>query len=74
MASKKFPYEPDYAVPPGATLREALDEKGLSQSDLAQCTGMAEKTISQIVNGIALSPLRQPKSLKWFLEYRRVLE
>ncbi len=53
MASNKYAYDPDYAVPPGATLREALDEKGLSQSDLAQRTGMAEKTISQIINGIA---------------------
>jgi len=53
MAAKKYPFQPDYAVPPGATLREALDERGLSQSDLAQRTGMAEKTISQIVNGIA---------------------
>lgn len=53
MATKKYSYQPDYAVPPGATLREALEEKGISQSDLAQRTGMAEKTISQIVNGIA---------------------
>ena len=49
----KYPYTPDYAVAPGATLKETLEEKGLSQADLALRTGLAEKTISQIVNGIA---------------------
>jgi HTH-type transcriptional regulator / antitoxin HigA len=49
----KYPYQPDYAVPPGETLKETLDAKGLSQSDLAVRTGLAEKTISQIINGIA---------------------
>jgi addiction module HigA family antidote len=49
----KYPYQPDYAVPPGATLKETLEAKGLSQADLAIRTGLAEKTVSQIVNGIA---------------------
>jgi len=49
----KFAFEPDYIVPPGDTLRETLDAKGLSQADLSLRTGMAEKTISQIMNGIA---------------------
>jgi plasmid maintenance system antidote protein VapI len=51
--TKTYPYEPDYAVPPGTTLRDTLEEKGLSQADLALRTGLAEKTISQIVNGVA---------------------
>lgn len=46
-------FTPDYAVPPGVTLKEVLDSKGLSQADLSLRTGLAEKTISQIVNGIA---------------------
>jgi len=49
----KYVFEPNYAVPPGATLKETLELKGLSQADLALRTGLAEKTISQIVNGIA---------------------
>ena len=49
----KYPYQPDYAVSPGATLKETLEIKGLSQADLALRTGLAEKTISQIINGIA---------------------
>lgn len=51
--SSKYPYQPDYAVAPGATLRDTIEVKGLSQADLALRTGLAEKTISQIINGIA---------------------
>src|SRR5580692_1207346 len=46
-------FAPDYAVPPGETLRESLEMKGLSQIDLAVRTGLTEKTISQIINGVA---------------------
>jgi len=46
-------YDPDYAVAPGATLKELLDERGISQTALAVRTGMTDKTLSQIINGIA---------------------
>lgn len=49
----KYRFDPDYVVAPGATLKEAIDAKGISQSQLARRTGLTEKTISQIVNGIA---------------------
>ena len=49
----KYPYQPDYAVSPGTTVRDTLEAKGLSQADLAVRTGLAEKTVSQIINGIA---------------------
>lgn len=51
--SIKYLYQPDYAVAPGTTLKETLEVKGLSQSDLALRTGLTEKTVSQIINGIA---------------------
>lgn len=47
------PFAPDYATPPGSTLRELLDDRGLGQSDLAVRMGMSEKTVSQIINGVA---------------------
>jgi len=50
---KQYGFQPDYALPPGCTLKEALDERGMSQADLALRTGLAEKTVSQIINGIA---------------------
>jgi len=46
-------YTPDYAVAPGATLKEILEEKGISHAEFAVRTGMAKKTISQIINGVA---------------------
>src|SRR4030042_6152941 len=49
----KYRFDPDYAVAPGATLKEAIDAQGISQTQLAQRPGLAEKTISQIINGIA---------------------
>ncbi|NQT40145.1 MAG: ImmA/IrrE family metallo-endopeptidase, partial [Planctomycetes bacterium] len=49
----KYKFDPDYVVAPGATLKESIDDKGISQTQLAQRTGLAEKTISQIINGIA---------------------
>jgi HTH-type transcriptional regulator / antitoxin HigA len=51
--SQVYKYEPDYAVPPGSTLKEVLAEQGLSQTNFAMRTGMTEKTISQIINGMA---------------------
>ena len=49
----KYTFQPDYVVAPGATLKEAIDAKGISQAQLAQRASLTEKTISQIINGIA---------------------
>jgi addiction module HigA family antidote len=51
--AKQHKFNPDYAAPPGDTLREVLEERGMAQSELAERMGMADKTISQIMNGIA---------------------
>ncbi|MBE9388188.1 helix-turn-helix domain-containing protein [Vagococcus salmoninarum] len=57
MAIKGYAIEPNYATPPGATLKEVLAEKMMTQTDLAQRVGLTTKTISKIVNGTApLSP------------------
>jgi len=49
----RYAFDPDYAIAPGSTLKELLEERGMSQAELAERMGMADKTISQIVNGIA---------------------
>lgn len=49
----QYAFQPDYAVAPGATLRDVLEDRGMSQACLALRTGLAEKTVSQIVNGVA---------------------
>ncbi len=49
----QYRFDPDYVVAPGVTLKESIDAKGISQTQLSQRTGLAEKTVSQIINGIA---------------------
>ena len=49
----RYPYEPDYAVPPGATLQETIEAQGIDQKELARRTGFTEKHVSQVINGKA---------------------
>ena len=51
--SKTTTFSPDYAVPPGDTLQETIDALGLSQKELSERTGLADKTINQIIKGVA---------------------
>ncbi len=54
MASAaKNQYTPDVVSPPGATLLDALDERGMTQADLAERTGRPKKTINEIIKGKA---------------------
>lgn len=52
-SSEKLTYEPDFAVPPGATLAELLEAAGMSQAELARRMGRPAKTINEIVQGRA---------------------
>ena len=49
----KNQYLPDYVSPPGETLLELLEDRGMSQADLADRTGRPKKTINEIINGKA---------------------
>ena len=53
MTATAFRYKPENALPPGATLQEVLDERGMTQSDLATRTGLSTKHINQIIKGTA---------------------
>ncbi len=46
-------FRPNYAVPPGATLKETIEAMGISQAELAQRTGRSKKTINEIIKGKA---------------------
>lgn len=46
-------YIPDVVSPPGETLQELLDERGMTQAELAQRTGRPKKTINEIIQGKA---------------------
>lgn len=53
MADTLREFTPLYAVPPGETLQEFLDERHMSQSELARRMGRPFKTINEIINGKA---------------------
>lgn len=46
-------FAPDYAFPPGDTLREKLAELGMTQVDLAQRLDLSEKHVSHMMRGNA---------------------
>ncbi len=46
-------YIPDVVSPPGETLLEILEDKGMSQAELAERTGRPKKTINEIIKGKA---------------------
>lgn len=46
-------FNPDYAVPAGATLRDVLQHTGMTQSDLAARADLSLKHINQIIHGAA---------------------
>jgi HTH-type transcriptional regulator/antitoxin HigA len=51
--SKATSYIPDYLVLPGEVLEDYLDSYGMTQAELADRTGMAKKTINEIIKGKA---------------------
>lgn len=42
----------DYAVPPGETVRELLEERGMSQRELARRTGLSPKHVNKLLHGL----------------------
>jgi len=55
-------YMPDEVSPPGESLADVLEERGMTQVALARRLGMTEKTLSGIVNGKA--PITPETALK----------
>lgn len=53
MATEQTAWQPDWSVPPGEILAEALQERGMTQSELARRMDRPVKTINEIVNGKA---------------------
>ena len=51
--STRYVYQPDYAVPPGETLREIMDHASMGQQELAAHLGLTPEAIDQIMCGQA---------------------
>lgn len=53
MTDTPWIYSPDVVSAPGATLRELLDERGVTRKDLAARMGRPIRTINAIIKGKA---------------------
>lgn len=51
IIKNRYSYEPDYAIAPGETLLETIDELGMSQKELALRTGLTAQSINRIIRG-----------------------
>jgi len=49
--SKKYSFDPDYAVPPGASLQETMEALDMTQKELALRTGLTVQTLNRIFKG-----------------------
>jgi HTH-type transcriptional regulator/antitoxin HigA len=47
------PFKPDYAIPPGETLRDLIAEQSVSQTELSARAGLSAKHVNQIIHGVA---------------------
>jgi HTH-type transcriptional regulator/antitoxin HigA len=47
------PFEPDYAVPPGETIAEALRERGVAPQDFAGSVGCSPAAFEDVIRGDA---------------------
>ncbi|MCY3919084.1 MAG: HigA family addiction module antitoxin [Chloroflexi bacterium] len=52
-AAERERWQPDWSVPPGDVLQEALEERSMSQAELARRMGRPLKTINEIVKAKA---------------------
>ncbi len=50
-AKRRYGFEPDYAVPPGETLKEVMESLDMSQKELAIRTGLTVQSLNRIVKG-----------------------
>ena len=49
-AKREHAFEPDFAVPPGETLKEVIQALAMSQKQLADRTGLTVQSIHRIMN------------------------
>jgi addiction module HigA family antidote len=50
-AKRRYGFEPDYAIPPGETLRETMKSLGMNQKELAKRTNLTVQSLNRIFKG-----------------------
>ena len=71
--SRANTYEPSSVSPPGQTLKDILNERDITQSELAARMGRPEKTISESVHGKAAITAETAIQLEYVLEGTRFI-
>jgi HTH-type transcriptional regulator / antitoxin HigA len=50
-ATKKYEFDPDYAIPPGETLKEIMESLEMSQKELSKRSGLTVQSLNRIIKG-----------------------
>ena len=50
-AKKRYGFEPDYAIPPGETLKEVMESLDMTQKELAVRTVLTVQSLNRIFKG-----------------------
>ena len=48
---KLYPFEPDYAVPPGETVKEIMQAKRIPSQEMAKKLGLSEEEFGDLLTG-----------------------
>ena len=51
MVEKKLGISPDLLIHPGETISDLLEERGITQKELAQRAGVSEAVLSDVIHG-----------------------
>lgn len=49
--AESLTFEPDYFSPPGETLEDALEERGMTLAQLAECSGLSPTAVEEVICG-----------------------
>jgi HTH-type transcriptional regulator / antitoxin HigA len=61
-------WRPDWAIPPGEILQEALEERGMSPAELARRMNYSVRTVTQIIEGSKAITTKMSYQLERVLE------
>ncbi len=50
-ANKQYGFDPDYAIPPGETLKEVMESLDMTQKEFSVRTGLTVQTLNRISRG-----------------------
>ena len=53
MARRTYPYQPDYATPPGYVLEDHLEARGLTSAEFARKYSLSPELIKGVIDGSA---------------------